>query len=133
MKESENSTSENCMNPGQVSWNELTTSDPAAALRFYTALFGWTTEKFPASGMDYTMVLHDGKAFGGVMAAPAGGPTQWVNYVVVEDVDATVAKSLSLGGKTCLEPNDIPMVGRIAVIQDPQGATIGLHKPSASM
>lgn len=118
-----------CMTPGQIGWNELTTSDAPGALRFYTALFGWTTEAFEGTGHDYTMVCHEGKAFGGVMATPPGGPTQWLNYVIVDDVDATVAKSASLGGKTCLEPTDIPKVGRIAVIQDPQGATIGLHKP----
>ena len=117
------------MKPGKVGWNELVTSDPEAAIRFYTTLFGWETEKFPGE-MDYTMFKHGGKAFGGVMKTPPNNaPTMWTNYVVVEDVDATVAKSDSLGGKVCMPPTDIPQVGRIAIIMDPQGATIGLHQP----
>ncbi|MEA3188046.1 MAG: uncharacterized protein QOD99_1876 [Chthoniobacter sp.] len=118
------------MQPGKVGWNELVTSDPAAAIQFYTTLFGWETEKFPNPENDYTMFKHGGQAFGGVMKSPKEGvPTMWTNYVMVEDVDATVAKSTSLGGKTCMPPMDIPMVGRIAVITDPQGAAIGLHQP----
>ncbi|MEA3207750.1 MAG: uncharacterized protein QOE70_807 [Chthoniobacter sp.] len=117
------------MKPGKIGWNELVTSDPAAAIKFYTGLFGWETEKFPMPGKDYTMWKHDGKAFGGVMATPQpGAPTQWTNYVIVEDLEATLAKSTSLGGKTCMGPMDIPDVGRIAVLQDPQGGVIGLHQ-----
>src|SRR5436309_1785347 len=126
---SDTQNTESCMKPGKIGWNELVTSDPAAAIKFYTTLFGWETEKFPMAGNDYTMFKHDGQTFGGVMATPPNGaPTMWTNYVVVEDVDATVAKSTSLGGKTCMAPTDIPEVGRIAIIMDPQGATIGLHE-----
>ena len=118
------------MKAGEIGWNELMTSDPAGAIKFYSELFGWETQKFPESGMDYTMFTHGGKPFGGVLKAQdPGAQPMWINYVVVEDVDATVAKSTSLGGKTCLPPMDIPMVGRVAIINDPQGATIGLHQP----
>ena len=121
------------MKPGKIGWNELVTSDPAGAIKFYTTLFGWETEKFPGTGNDYTLWKHDGQAFGGVMATPPNNaPTMWTNYVMVEDIDATVAKSTSLGGKTCMPPMDIPEVGRIAIIMDPQGATIGLHQPPKS-
>ena len=114
---------------GGISWNELITSDPAGAIKFYTTLFGWETEKFAGSAVDYTMFKHDGRAFGGVMATPRPGvPTHWTTYVVVEDIDAALARCASLGGTTCMGPMDIPDVGRIAVIQDPQGATIGLHE-----
>jgi predicted enzyme related to lactoylglutathione lyase len=42
-----------------------------------------------------------------------------------------VSKALELGGKTVLEPMDIPTVGRIAVLLDPQSAPIGIFKPLA--
>lgn len=123
-------TNEECaMKPGKIGWNELVTSDPAAAIKFYTGLFGWETEVMPMPQGDYTMFKHDGKPFGGVMATPRPGvPTQWTDYVIVADIEATMAKCESLGGKTCMGPMDIPNVGRIGVIQDPQGATIGLHQ-----
>ncbi len=112
--------------PGKIGWNELTTTDTAGSIKFYTGLFGWETEKFPMPDADYTMLKHDGMPFGGLMATPA--PTRWINYVVVTDIDAALAKSTSLGGKTCMGPKDVPNVGRIAIVQDPQGGVIGLHQ-----
>lgn len=127
MSDSQNT--ENCMKPGDVSWNELVTSDPAGAMQFYTTMFGWETEAFPASGNDYTMFKQGGRPFGGVMKTPQpGAPTMWTNYVVVEDVDAKVAQAAEMGGTVCMPPTDIPQVGRVAVIMDPQGAAIGLHQ-----
>ena len=115
------------MKPGEVGWNELVTSDPEAAIKFYTTLFGWETEKFPSMDMDYTIFKHGGQGFGGVMKTPKPGvPTMWTNYVVVEDVDATVAQSTSLGGKVCMPPTDIPNTGRFAMLQDPQGAVFSV-------
>jgi predicted enzyme related to lactoylglutathione lyase len=55
-------------------------------------------------------------------------PSQWIPYVVVDNVDQSLAKATKLGAKTCVPVMSIGEVGRIAVIQDPQGATIGLHE-----
>lgn len=130
MSTPENSDCDNEMKPGKIGWNELATSDPAAALAYYTKLFGWETESFPMPQGEYTMLKHNGVTFGGVMKAPQPGmPTAWTNYVSVEDVDDTVAKSNGLGGSVCMPPTDIPDVGRIAIIRDPQGGVIGLHQP----
>jgi uncharacterized protein len=58
-----------------------------------------------------------------------GIPANWLNYVSVTDIDATVAKATRLGATVCMGPmEDIGEVGRIAVIKDPQGATFGLHQ-----
>jgi hypothetical protein len=53
----------------------------------------------------------------------------WVPYVAVEDVDATVAKAQELGGSAVIEGMDVPNVGRIAVLTDPNGAAFGIIKP----
>jgi predicted enzyme related to lactoylglutathione lyase len=117
------------MKPGKIGWAELITSDPDAAIAYYTQLFGWTTEPFPMEQGEYTMFKHDGAPFGGVMKTPQPGvPTHWLNYVVVEDIHASVAKSTELGGAVCLEPMAISGVGQVAVVKDPQGAVIGLHE-----
>jgi len=55
-------------------------------------------------------------------------PAQWLPYVVVDNVDSALAKATKLGAKTCVPTMSIGEIGRIAVIQDPQGATIGLHE-----
>ena len=66
---------------------------------------------------------------GGMMAVPMPGvPPHWLNYVTVESADASAARVTELGGKICKPPFDIPNVGRIAIVQDPQGAFFGLFQ-----
>ena len=128
-----------CAGPkiGSFSWNELITPDTKAAETFYKQLFGWQSRPFsppgtPAGAPPYTVFLTDPNTMGvgGMMASPAPGmPAQWHAYVIVTNVDASVALATKLGGKVCLPAMDVPEVGRVAMIQDPQGAVIGLHQP----
>lgn len=114
---------------GAFSWNELMTTDPDAALRFYGALFGWTTEAMAMPQGTYHVVKTNGTAVGGVMAMPkeAGAmPPCWGSYVTVDDVDATARKVKELGGAVIHGPVDVPGVGRFAVLADPQGAVINV-------
>ena len=114
--------------PGQFSWNELLTSDVAGAGAFYTQLFGWQAEPMPG-GMPYTLFKKNGIFAGGMMAVPMPGvPPHWLNYVTVENADASAARVTELGGTVCKPPFDIPNVGRIAIVQDPQGAFFGIFQ-----
>lgn len=116
---------------GAFSWTELLTSDPASALSFYAALFGWTTDVMPMPQGDYHVVKAAGTPIGGIMQMPeeaaAGGmPPTWGAYVTVDSVDACAEKVVALGGRVLHPPTDIPTVGRFAVIADPQGAWINI-------
>ena len=121
---------------GEVSWNELLTTDTKASASFYGKLFGWQTAPFAhpeatPGQRPYTLFKIDPNSMGvgGMIQTPdAKMPPQWVPYVVVENVDDALARATKLGAKPCLPVTSIPDVGRIAVIQDPQGATIGLHE-----
>ena len=118
-----------CPKPGEFSWNELIVSDEAGQKKFYTALFGWTAEAFGSGEKPYTLFKKGDAMVGGMMKRPKpDAPTHWLAYVTVDDVDATAANAKKLGGKIIVEPVDIPDVGRIAVILDPQGAPIGVFK-----
>jgi predicted enzyme related to lactoylglutathione lyase len=120
----------NCPKPGEFSWNELVTNDEPAAKQFYTGLFGWTAQPF-GGPMDYTLFKQGDMMVGGMMKCPQPGlPSHWLAYVTVEDVDATAARAKTLGGQVVMEPFDVPTVGRIAILIDPQGAAIGLFKPA---
>jgi len=55
-----------------------------------------------------------------------GMPPAWISYVTVDSVDTTAQQAEKLGGKILMPPRDIPEVGRFAVIQDPQGASIAI-------
>jgi hypothetical protein len=119
--------------PREFCWNELVTSNVPAAKKFYSGLLGWKTKAF-GKGMDYTIILkgkNDKNGMGGMMKCPKPGkPAQWIPYVLVADVDATVKKAAKLRGKVCMPPVDVPTVGRIAVLTDPQGAAFGIIKPA---
>jgi predicted enzyme related to lactoylglutathione lyase len=115
--------------PGVFSWNELMTTDVAAAKAFYGALFGWTAQDMPMESADraYTMLKLGDKEVGGLMAIPPqaqGCPPHWGCYVTVADADASARKAESLGAKILVPPTDIPGVGRFFVLQDPQGAVL---------
>ncbi len=121
---------------GAFSWCELMTTDVAAAKAFYSKLFGWETEDMSQPGMNYTVVKAGGEGIGGIMAIPKeaqGTPPAWNTYVTVADVDKTAKIAEQLGAKLCVQPSDIPGVGRFCVIQDPQGAVINVITYSTKM
>lgn len=112
---------------GQISWHELTTPNPDAAMTFYRGLFGWTFESFGPLG-EYWLMQHSGDAVGGLMTKTPETPFPhgWLFYVDVDDVDQAIVKATKFGGKSLVAPFDMPGVGRIAVIQDPAGAYVGI-------
>jgi hypothetical protein len=114
-------------NVGRFFWYELMTSDVVGAKAFYTQVIGWETEAF-AGSTDYTIWKAGGAGVGGLMATQ-GGPPGWLGYVQVEDVDRTVARAQQLGGSVYLAAQDIPDIGRFAVLGDPQGAGFAVMNP----
>ena len=119
---------------GAFSWSELTTADPAAAAAFYGPLFGWRVEAMDMGGGPYHVVKVGETAVGGIMSRRRGAPPMpphWGCYVTVDDVDAIAAQAAALGGKVLVPPMDMPGVGRMAVIDDPQGATLNVMQYGA--
>lgn len=97
-------------------------------------MVGWKTQPFGQGG-DYTMWVGSQGPLGGVMelpeqAARMGARPHWMAHVQqVDDVDATAAQARKLGGQVHHGPEDIPTVGRFAVLGDPQGAVLSVFKP----
>lgn len=121
---------------GDFIWYELMSPDPDAAKAFYDSVVGWDIEPQPAGEMDYRMIRRsDGGNAGGVlritpeMASHGARPT-WLGYINVADVDSTAASIEAAGGKTQMAPTDIPNVGRIAMLTDPQDAPFYVMKPN---
>jgi len=118
--------------PGTFCWFDLATTDPGAAKGFYTAVFGWTAEDLPTDvGPPYTLFAYETKGVCGAypLAPGQGEHPYWLSYVCVADLDATVAAAQSLGGQVAMPPMDVMEEGRLAVIQDPTGAHLGLWQP----
>jgi uncharacterized protein len=116
---------------GVFLWNELSTPDAERAKSFYTAVFGWTTEDMDMGEAGvYTLFNRaNGENAGGAMQNP-DAPAAWYPYLATDDVDASFAKAKKLGAQGFAEPVDVPTVGRVAVLADPTGATLGLYKPA---
>ena len=118
--------------PGTFTWNELLTSDPDAAGRYYASLFGWDMRALDmGTAGTYYIFSSGGKDVAGMLQMPpdAGATPFWLGYVAVDDVDHSTARLEELGGVVHVRPSDIPNVGRFAVTADPQGATVALFKP----
>ena len=112
---------------GAFSWSELTTPNPKAASEFYGGLFGWSIKAQDMGTGPYHVVSVGDAQVAGMMATPPDAPPMpphWGVYITVNNTDETVAKCQKLGGKVLMPPMDVPTVGRMAVLQDPQGAVI---------
>jgi hypothetical protein len=110
---------------GTPIWYELITSDVAAAEAFYGHVIGWTIADSGVPNMDYRIVTaEDSEAVAGMMARPAEmpAPPLWLFYLGVDDVDAAVEKIQAAGGSLHMPAMDVPTVGRMAMVADPQGA-----------
>lgn len=122
---------------GAFVWYEMMAADAAAAADFYADAVGWTARAAEGAPMPYILfAAPDGQDAAGCMALPAaareaGAHPFWLGYVAVDDVDASVAKALQLGGSVYAPADDIPGVGRFAMLGDPQGAAIGIFKFTA--
>ena len=116
--------------PGAFCWPELSTTDDGSARKFYTGLFGWSFEDTPAGPyMVYTTWNLRGKSVGAMYKQgpqEKGVPPHWNTYVSVASAEASAKKASGLGGKVVLEPFDVMEHGRMAIVQDPQGAMISL-------
>ncbi|MDQ3368846.1 MAG: VOC family protein [Myxococcota bacterium] len=120
---------------GRFVWYELLTTDRDAAIAFYTEVIGWRAQPFGTEG--YSMFLGSQGPLGGVALLPdaakqLGATPYWQANVQVEDIDAAITTVRALGG-TIHVAEDVPTIGRIAVIADPQGAVISLFAPAAEV
>jgi uncharacterized protein len=112
--------------PGSFTWNECQTTDPAAAARFYSEVFGYGVEEWDmGEGEPYRVLKVGEKGVAGLSMIGAqreGTPPSWATVFSVADADESVAKAQELGAKLLRPPTDLPDIGRFAVLQDPVGA-----------
>ena len=120
---------------GAFIWYELMTPDPEGAKAFYDAVVGWSIGEGVPEYNGYRMIgRSDGGFAGGILPLTGemqqhGARPAWLGYVCVADTDAAVAAIGQSGGKALMPATDIPNVGRIAMVADPQGAPFYVMKP----
>lgn len=121
--------------PGTFCWTDLATPNQQAAKDFYCQLFGWDVEDYPVGdGVVYSVMRREGKDVAAISSQPsqqrdAGVPPAWNSYLAVQSADAAADSAAKLGAIVHAGPFDVTDAGRMAVIQDPQGAFFMVWQP----
>ena len=118
---------------GRVIWYELMTTDVKAAEDFYTQVVGWTVAPFKGSQQTYDLWMRTADAaIGGVMKIPDGMkfPPHWGMYIGVPKLEDAVAGIERRGGKYLSPVIEVPEVGRMCTMADPQGAAFSILQPA---
>lgn len=122
--------------PGSFCWFECGSTDAAASKEFYKALFGWEAVDVPMPNMEgafYTLLQSGGADMAGLYQLDGpqfeGVPSHWMSYVNVESADDSAGRAKELGATVLQEPMDVPGVGRMAFLMDPDGASFALFQP----
>jgi uncharacterized protein len=112
---------------GALSLNQLNTSDPEAAQRFYSELFGWRIEQMGDAETSYWGIYRGDRVNAGMMELPSGAPmpSHWLVYFGIDDLDAAAEQIGASGGTVMVPPREVPG-GRILVATDPQNAVFAL-------
>lgn len=110
--------------PGVPCWVDNLVEDVDDALRFYGELFGWEFDG-PGPGNYYVAKVR-GRDVAGIASAPPGVSAGWNTYVSVANADETAAAA----DRVVVEPLDVLPAGRVAALQDPTGAIIGVWEPA---
>lgn len=105
--------------------------------KFYAELFGWKIEKSPGPIEYWTIerVPVDDKMkplrlrVNGGLYKKEGPENKPVNYISVESIDKYIEKIKALGGKIVQQKQEVPGVGWIAIVLDPEGNEVATLQP----
>ena len=118
---------------GRPLWYELMTSDPKAAETFYKTVVGWSSAPSRNPPQPYTIFQRSGEVpVAGLMKTPEGmnAPPFWAMYIGVPKLEEAVSRIEKLGGSQMSPVIDVPTIGRMQMVRDPQGAAFYVYEPS---
>ncbi|MDB6113680.1 MAG: Glyoxalase/bleomycin resistance protein/dioxygenase [Lacunisphaera sp.] len=115
--------------PGKFVWADLFTTDPVAATKFYSGLFGWTANTIDQGGKAYTVFSNGKRPVAGLAPRNTANKkrgSRWISYIAVSDLNATVSLVSSAGGQVRAPARDFPDRGMQAILTDNEGSPVGL-------
>lgn len=121
---------------GTIAWTDLTVDDAEAVRAFYEEVVGWNSDGVDMGGYeDFNMIAPGaGDSVAGVCHARASNadmPAAWMVYVIVADLDESMARCRELGGAVVVDAKDVGSMGRYCVIRDPAGAVMALFEAAS--
>lgn len=113
---------------GHFCWETLNTTDVEKAKAFYTTVIGWTVAAGPGANM--TIMSAGTSMVADFESAPPGVPSHWLLHVLVQKLEVARDRAERLGAKVLMPLIEIPQIGRMAIITDPNGAALSLYEPA---
>jgi predicted enzyme related to lactoylglutathione lyase len=116
---------------GSIAWHDLTVPDASATRDFYRHVVGWSADPLEMGGYsDYCMKPPAGEVAAGICHARgtnANIPPVWLMYIIVANLDTSLAQVRALGGTVVVGPKSMGD-NQYAVIRDPAGAVVALYQ-----
>ncbi|MFI7064013.1 VOC family protein [Kribbella sp. NPDC050124] len=115
---------------GRIIHVELTATDLDRAAAFYATAFGWTTEASPFVGGYLVASTGPGDGIDGAIMTRDYQQQPAIPWIAVEDLDAALNAVADGGGAVASDPQELPGVGRLAYVRDPDGNLLGVRQPA---
>jgi predicted enzyme related to lactoylglutathione lyase len=111
---------------GLPGWVEVAADDTAKAIKFYTELFGWSSQSIGDDSFEYHILMNGDKTIGGLSGKMnPGQPSAWLTYFETDDIEQTIADVNANGGMTYMPATPMPG-GLFTIASDPAGAPLGI-------
>lgn len=112
---------------GYFCWVDVAVTDPTVTHKFFTELFGWSRRVRPTEeAQAYSIMTAHGEHIAGICAVEGDGPSQWMAYLLVDDLSRGESGVIELGGKVLKSSVEIKTFGTMSVVEDPTGAVFAL-------
>ena len=126
------STADEKLKVGTIGWCDLTVPDAEGVRDFYAAVVGWRPQPVDMGDyQDFNMTdPQSGEPKAGVChsrGVNSALPPVWMIYITVEDVEASAARCVELGGEVLMGPKSFGPEAAYCVIRDPAGAVAALY------
>ncbi|TDO44984.1 hypothetical protein EV643_114129 [Kribbella sp. VKM Ac-2527] len=115
---------------GRIIHVELTAADLDRAAAFYAEVFGWKAEPSPFLAGYLVAATGEGDGIDGAIMSREYQQQAAIAWLQVDDLEDTLAAVVAAGGEAAGEPQEIPGVGRMVYVRDPEGTLLGLKQPS---
>ena len=122
--------------PGKIGWIDLTVDDATAVKDFYSQVAGWDSSAVSLGDYEDYCVQPAGSdaPVAGIChkrGANANIPSQWMIYITVENLTASMSRCEEMGGEIVCPRRDMGSHGDMCIIRDPAGAVAALIQPAS--
>jgi predicted enzyme related to lactoylglutathione lyase len=112
---------------GKICYLELPAADVDESAAFYESVFGWSTRQRGDGALAFDDAI--GEVSGTwVTGRPPAAEPGLVVYVMVDDIDAAVARIEERGGEIVTPPTQLGQQDAYATFRDPAGNVLGVYQ-----